>query len=82
MSDLTGCKKESADMNNIIEEQILKPCKTIKTENFFKCDEEYSLSNMRLHTEDGLQSLDAKQILHLKGLSPVCVLICVSKVAF
>jgi hypothetical protein len=24
MSDLTGCKKESADMNNIIEEQILK----------------------------------------------------------
>jgi hypothetical protein len=54
MSDLTGCKKESADMNNIIEEQILKPCKTIKTENFFKCDEEYSLNNMRLHTEDGL----------------------------
>jgi len=30
MSDLTGCKKESVDMNNIIEEQILKPCKTIK----------------------------------------------------
>jgi hypothetical protein len=40
MGDL---KKESVDMNNIIEEQILKQCKTIKTENFFKCDEEYSL---------------------------------------
>jgi hypothetical protein len=66
MSDLTGCKKESADMNNIIEEQILKPCKTIKTESFFKCDEEYSLNNMRLHTEDGLQSLDISEKIILR----------------
>jgi hypothetical protein len=54
MHDLIGCNKESCDRNNKKENQILDECKTIKTEDLFRCDQGDPFDDMRLQKGDGI----------------------------